>query len=63
VVQWQRLTSKGESVTVRYTGDGGWTAEVPSQNARAEFRIAERSAGGDLTFPFELPSNYARTTF
>jgi len=63
VVQWQRLTSKGESVTVRYTGDGGWKAEVPSQNARAEFRVAERSAGGDLTFPFELPSNYARTTF
>jgi hypothetical protein len=62
-VQWQRITSKGESVTVRYRRDGGWEAEVPSQNARAEFRVTERTSKDELTFPFELPSNYVRAEF
>ena len=62
-VLWQRLTSKGESVTVTYTGDGGWVAVVPSQAARAEFRVSERTQSADVTFPFELPSNYGRASF
>jgi hypothetical protein len=62
-VLWQRLTSKGESVTVTYTADGGWTAVVPSQSARAEFRVTERTHGADVAFPFELPSNYGRASF
>ncbi|MGA1364153.1 MAG: hypothetical protein ACO31C_04340 [Schleiferiaceae bacterium] len=62
-VLWQRLTSQGQQVTVTYAADGSWVAEVPSQGARAEFRVAERTKSDDLTFPFELPSNYARTTF
>lgn len=62
-IQWQRLTSNGETVTVRYGEDGSWVAEVPSQNARAEFRVMERTSKADLTFPFELPSNYVRAAF
>lgn len=62
-VLWQRLSSKGEALTVRYTGDGGWAAEVPSQSAKAEFRVSQRTKGEVLSFPFELPSDYARITF
>ena len=62
-VLWQRLTSKGQSVTVTYTGDGGWVAVIPSQAARAEFRVSERTQSADVTFPFELPSGYGRSSF
>lgn len=62
-VLWQRLSSKGETLTLRYTGDGGWVAEVPKQAAKAEFRVTQHTTGEVLSFPFELPSDYARISF
>lgn len=62
-VLWQRLSSKGETLTLRYTGDGGWVAEVPKQAAKAEFRATQHTTGEVLSFPFELPSDYARISF
>ena len=59
---WQRLTSKGEELMVRYSGNGSWIAEVPSQSARAEFRVTQHTTGEVLSFPFDLPSDYARTS-
>lgn len=63
VVKWQRISSKGQALVVRYTGDGGWIAEVPSQSAKAEFRVTQHTTGEVLSFPFELPSDYARISF
>jgi hypothetical protein len=60
---WQRLTSKGEELLVRYSGNGSWIAEVPKQSVRAEFRVNQHTTGEVLSFPFELPSDYARTSF
>jgi len=36
---------------------------VPKQSARAEFRVNQHTTGEVLSFPFELPSDYARTSF
>lgn len=62
-VLWQRLTSQGQSLTVTYLADGGWIAEVPSQSAKAEFRVSSTIRTEMQTFPFELPSDYARISF